>query len=184
MGRWVLAAPGGSAAPPASAGITPAATGWTTFYTGGAPNALNTTSGANVTMVAGTLYYAALFVPCNTTLTGLTFVVGTTGGTDKWIAALYTRAGQLVANSALAGVTAGTAQTKQSIPFTAPIAVTGPAPYLAVLQSNGTTANFRAFGNSGEQFATGSTAGTFGTLPALTLSGNYNLNVGPFGNTY
>ena len=45
--------------------------------------------------------------------------VGGTGGTDKWIAELHDSAGNLLATSATAGVTAGTAGQWMQLPFTA-----------------------------------------------------------------
>lgn len=169
---------------PAGGGVTPVTTGFTTFYAGGAGNVLNTTSGTSTATVAGTTYYAGLLIPMAVTLTGITVTIGVTGGTDKWIVALYDPAGNVVANSSLAGVTVGTAQTKQSIPFTAPVSVNGPGGYYVALQSNGATATFRSFSNVGETFATGSAAGTFGTLPQLSLAGTYTVNVGPYAATY
>src|SRR5205823_6904201 len=44
-------------------GVTPVHAGYTTFGAGGIINTLNTTSGTSVTPVAGTVYWAAVFIP-------------------------------------------------------------------------------------------------------------------------
>ena len=169
---------------PPTAGVTPASA-FTAFGTGGLNNVINSTSGADIVMVAGTWYYAALFVPFNATLTGFQVPAGSIGGTDNWIVALWPAAGgTALANSALAGTAAPVAATKKAFPFTASIAVAGPAAYIFGLQSNGTTARFRAFANAAEGFITGSVAGSFGTVPSLSPAGSYTVNLGPFASTY
>lgn len=164
--------------------ITPITSGFTSFGTGGITNVLNVTSGTSVVTVAGTIYWAAVFIPMNVSLTGVIFSIGTTGGTDKWIGALYNSAGTLLANSDLAGITVGTSNTKQKYVFTSATTVTGPGIYYIALQSNGTTARFLAFSNATEGFTTGSAAGAFGTLPSVTPGTTYTANVGPYASTY
>ena len=150
---------------------------------GGGPAA--GTHGNDTAMVAGTLYWSQLFLDCNLTLTGVSVLVGSIGGTDKWIVALYDYQGNKLANSALAGTTAGTAANLQSIPFTATYAATGPGYYFIALQSNGTTAKFRSYTTPGAAFIDGSTTGTFGTLPnPLTVGTTYTNNVGPVCGVY
>lgn len=144
----------------------------------------NIGSGGITVAIANDSGYAALFVPFNTTLTGLIVTVGTVGGTDLWIAALLNNSGTPVATSATAGTTAGTAQTKQKFTFATPVAVTGPAVYFAALQSNGTTARFRTHGNNLEGFVTGSVTGTFGTIPTIIPATTYTQSVGPHASTF
>ena len=163
----------------------PFTTAFTSFATGGAPNLLNTTAGNSTTMVAGTWYYAALMIPYNVTLTGIAAVTGGTGGTDKWILALWPAAGgTALANSATAGITAPGANTKKQFAFTGTVNVDGPGAYIIGLQSNGTTAQFLSFGNAAEGFITGLVAGTFGTIPSPSPASTYTQNVGPFATTY
>jgi hypothetical protein len=170
---------------PAVTGVQALTSGFTSFATGGAANLLNSTSGSNTTMAAGTTYYAALWIPFNCTLTGIVVLTGTVGGTDNWIVALWNAAGGAnLAHSALAGTAAPSSGTKIRIPFTAAVAVTGPAVYYIGLQSSGTTARFQGFGNVTEGFVTGSVSGTFGTLPSLSPGASYNQNVGPSAATY
>jgi hypothetical protein len=158
--------------------------GFTAFGTGGMINTLNSSSGGSVAMVAGTVYWAAVPVLWNVTLTGVIFCTGSAGGTDNWIGALYNSAGTLLANSALAGIAAPAPATKKAFPFTAPLPVTGPAVYYIALQSSGTTAKFLGFNNAIEGFVTGNVTGAFGTLPSITPGTTYGVNLGPFANTY
>jgi hypothetical protein len=167
-----------------SGGVIPANSGFRSFGTGGMINTLNTSSGLSVTTVAGTIYWAAVYIPYNFTSTGLIVSIGSVGGTDKWILSLYNSAGTLVANSATAGITVGTANTKQAFAFTSTVGLVGPGVYYVALQSNGTTAKFLAFNNNFEGFTTGSVAGTFGTLPSIAPGSGYIQGVGPFANTY
>ncbi|MGF7228757.1 MAG: beta strand repeat-containing protein [Candidatus Saccharibacteria bacterium] len=167
-----------------SGGVVPVTSGFTAFGTGGFVNILNASSGTSITTVIGTIYWAALMVPFNVTLTGVIANIGTTGGTDKWIGALYSSAGILLANSATAGTTVGTANTKMKLPFTATVNVAGPAVYYIALQSNGTTAKFLALPNATEGIVTGSATGSFGTLPSITPGTTYTQNIGPFASTY
>lgn len=164
--------------------VSPITSGFTSFGTGGITNVLNVTSGTSVTTVAGSIYWAAVLIPMNVTLTGIIFSIGTTGGTDKWIAGLYNSSGTLLANSDLAGITVGTANTKQKYAFASSTTVNGPGVYYIALQTNGTTAKFLAFSNATEGFVTGSTTGSFGTLPTITPGTTYTASVGPYASTY
>lgn len=121
----------------------------------------------------------ALGAPSPTqTITGIEVLVGTTGGTDLWIVELHDSTGALVATSALAGTTAGTANTWQKIPFTTPYVMV-PGTYFLTLQSNGTTAKFRAYNSPGLSLLTQSAAGTFGTSASITPPTTYTALVGP-----
>jgi len=164
--------------------VTPITAGFVSFGTGGMPNVLNVTSGTSVTTVAGTIYWAAIPVLWNVTLTGIIFSVGSTGGTDKFIAGLYNSAGTLLANSDLAGITVGTANTKQKYVFASATTISGPGTYYVAIQSNGTTAKFLAFSNVTEGFVTGSTTGSFGTLSSMTPGTTYTASVGPYATLY
>jgi hypothetical protein len=163
---------------------------WTTFATGNAPNDLNSSSGTAETPVAGTWFYADLFVPFTITCTGLIAAapLGPNSGTDKWIAAIWAGpGGAALANSATAGTTvpgSGTTAGNFKLPFTAPVTLPGPAVYKAAVQSNGTAARIGTFSNAAEGFATGSQAGSFGTVPTLTPGSTYTQNLGPMLKTY
>jgi len=164
--------------------LEPLAAGYTSFATGDAANLLNSTSGGNAACTAGTYNYAALYIPYTVTLTGLILVTGGTGGTDEWIAALWTAAGVPLAHSALAGQLAQAANTKAAFPFTAPLVVNGPTALLAGFQSNGNTARYLAFPNAVEGFVTGQQAGAFGTIGSFTPATTFSTGIGPFVTTY
>lgn len=146
------------------------------------------------TTVSGTRYYSSFTVgaPANTaqdggsnataplaTVTGVNVLVGGTGGTDLWIAELHDSAGALVATSALAGVTAGTASTWQQIPFTATVALLA-GTYFIAIQSNGTTAKPATYNSPAlTSVLTGSATGVFGTSASITAPTTYTANLGP-----
>jgi hypothetical protein len=136
----------------------------------------------------GDIYWAPVLIPANQAVTGIQYLVGSVGGTDKVIAGLYSAAGVLLASSALAGTTVGTASQVMSVPLTAPYAATGPAIYYIGLQFNGTTAKFRTatlagFANVASN-ACNSQAGTFGTMAAITPGTTFTANKGPIAGTY
>lgn len=138
---------------------------------------------ASKTMVAGTRYYVNAPIGSPTLITGVSVLVGGTGGTDLWIVELHDSTGAIVATSALAGTTAGTANTFQRIAFTAPYQAAA-GTYYVVLQSNGTTATFGAYSSAGLPLVTGSAAGTFGTSAAITPPTTYTANLGPIAMLY
>jgi hypothetical protein len=112
-------------------------------------------------------------------ITGVEILVGSTGGTDLWIVELHDSTGALVANSALAGTTAGTANIWQKIPFVTPY-LAQPGLYFITLIMNGTTAKFRAFNSPGLLHLTQSASGgTFGTNASITPPTTYTVAVGP-----
>lgn len=141
-------------------------------------------SSLDKTMVAGTFYYAGMNVGTALLATGIAVQVGATGGTDKWTVALWNSLGVLVAKSDSAtGITAGTALTTQRLPFGvtgSEAAVSVPAgSYFLGLQSNGNTAQFKSINAVTWPFNTGSTAGAFSTVPAITPPTTYTANLGP-----
>lgn len=157
---------------------------WTTFGTGGWVNILNSTSGAGKNPVAGTWYYAELYVPSTTTFTGVSAGVVSAGGTDKWVAAFWgTAGGTALAHSGTAGIVTPSTG-KMLLPFASSILAPGPATYLIGIQSNGTASQIEVISNANEGFITGSVTGVFGSVPSLTPSGTYSASVGPIAATY
>lgn len=124
------------------------------------------TTGTDSTPTAGTVYFGALYLPVNYTCTGIGYLIGSVGGTDSAIVALYDSTGAVVANSALAGTTVGTTATVQEIAFTATYAAKGPGLYYVSISTNGNTCRLRLSVASGVRG--GSAAGVFGTLDAIT----------------
>lgn len=121
------------------------------------------TSGTDVTNTANTLYYTSLYVPGQAFVTGVQFLIGSVGGTDKVIASICDIAGNLLANSAIAGVLVGTAANTMQVPLTTPRKLDGPNQYIVGLTFNGTTAHFRAIPAFTGSGLAGSVAQTFGT---------------------
>jgi hypothetical protein len=98
--------------------------------------ALLLTSHADKTTVSGSRYYSSLDVTAPTPaaadggatqaapvalITGIQVLIGSVGGTDSWIFELHDSTGALVATTATAGTTAGTANTWQQIAFTSTV---------------------------------------------------------------
>lgn len=130
------------------------------------------------TMVAGSRYYSSIELGNADTITGIAALVGSVGGTDKWIFELHDSAGNLVATTATGGTTTGTANTYQAIDFTAPYAADAGVYFIAV-QSNGTTAKLATYDAPTSPVLTGSATGTFGTGAAITPPASYTANLGP-----
>lgn len=118
------------------------------------------TPGADQIPVSGTVYFGEISVPAYCTATGVGYLIGSVGGTDKAVVTLYDRNGTLLANSTVtaSGTTVGTAATFQEIAFTQPIRLPGPDLYYIGVQANGTTARFRVSVIAGGRGS--STAGT------------------------
>lgn len=145
------------------------------------------TGGTNTTPVAGTRYSCSVFIPHELTITGIGYLIGTVGGTDKAIVELHDADGKLLAYSALAGVTVGTLATFQEIPFTEPITVAGPGWYFLSVTMNGTTARLRTIATGlgiSQTALTKAAAGTFGTVGDLTVPTTFTADEGPIAHTY
>jgi hypothetical protein len=148
--------------------------------TGGtAYTALNTNG---TTLVAGTFYCNEIDLDANTWITGLGVLNGTTVGTDNHLVALYDASGNLLANSAAAGVLAASASTYQQIAFTSKYFAVGPARFFGCMQSNGTAATVRMIvTGTQDTYLTKSFAGSFGTIPAtFTAPTTFTTAVGPY----
>lgn len=140
-----------------------------------------TTTGTDVTPVSGTRYTASVVVPHTATLTGVSYLIGSVGGTDKVIVELYDSAGTLQAQSAAAGVTVGSSATIQQVPFTSTY-VAEPGVYFISVSVNGTTCRLRTIVLA--ETLTKSATGTFGTPAALTPPTTFTTGVGPIASTY
>ena len=101
------------------------------------------TSGDDTACTNGTGYAGSIYVPYNSTIVGVQFLIGSIGGTDKVIVSLHSDGGVLLANSDTAGTLVGTAATGQQVAFTAPYAIRGPVQCFILLTFNGNTAKFR-----------------------------------------
>ena len=142
--------------------------------------------GTDGVSVAGTTYYSQLFLAANKTITGIGVLTGTTTGTDKVLVGLYDAAGNLLANSALAGATTSTADKYQEVAFTGTYAAVGPAVYLIAFQLNGTTDGMQRIATDGVEVACGKETGSFGTMidPITSVATTFTTAEGPIGYLY
>jgi hypothetical protein len=86
----------------------------------------DTSTGTDTTVTANRAYVGQINIPRRQTFTGAGFLIGGTGGTHKAIVALYDKDGNPLAYSAIAGVTVGTANTYQELPFVTPLEIVAP----------------------------------------------------------
>lgn len=150
------------------------------YSLGGPPASL--TGGTDTTGVASAIWVTEHQIEKNTLITGISYLIGTVGGTDKAIAILYSSSGAVLATSALAGVTVGTLATFQRLAFTTPFQA-GPGQYYIGIQTNGTTAHIRT--QAGGDHATGEITGqTFGTPTAITVPTTFTVSNGPYVMSY
>lgn len=153
------------------------------FWTNGLCPAVGTV-GNNTTPSNGARWWAEIDLLHSCVLTGIQYLIGGTGGTDKVIVELHDAAGTLLATSDLAGVLVGTLNTLQAVPFTVPAQINGPGRYFIALQFNGNTARFQTHTLAGNQLITGTAAGTFGTSASIIPGTTFTANQGPIAGTY
>lgn len=131
------------------------------------------TSGTDTAVVVTVTYYTSLFIPGDMLVSSINVLLGSVSTNGLILAALYTEAGTLIANSALAGVATSTAATSQAIALTVPYLLTGPRYVIVAIQANNTSDKFRSIPAqcSGGALGGSQTGTVFGTLPApLTIS--------------
>lgn len=146
----------------------------------GEATATSTTMGTDTTPVVTETYVARVFIPLNTTLTGLSVLNGSAVAGNITMA-LADSNGTVIANTASTAAS-GTAAYQQ-VAFTSPLTVKGPGEYFILLQSNNTSYRFRThtLGN----FKAGKlTAQTYGTLPSFTPPTGFTTALGPIASTY
>lgn len=130
----------------------------------GGTQAMLAADGNNSTPVITEQYVSEIFVPANMTVTGVSVFNGS-DVTGNVLVGLGDTAGAVIATSAS---TAGSGtDAYQLVPFTAPLAVKGPATYYILTQYSSATARYNTFavGNFG---CVADTGNTFGTLTAFT----------------
>ncbi len=158
----------------------------TVFHTGGlAPtSATAATAGTtNQSPLTTESYVAEIFIPTNTTLTGISVLNGTAVSGHVNVG-LANATGTIVAKSATNVSQSGTTAYQQ-VPFTATYAATGPAKYYVVTQYDATTARAIAhtIGNFGATKVTTETYGTFLTTAAYSTT-TFTTAIGPVADTY
>lgn len=164
----------------------------TTFTAGIAPTSapsgvgnwqpIAATSGTDTTPANGTQWVTSIYVPVNMTITNVTYLIGSVGGTDKVYAVLYDSSGAVLGNSSLSGggATVGTAANTQTLALTSTVAVVGPRSFFVGISINGTTARLRtvpAFCSGG--ISANSVAQTHGTVAAITAPSTFTADKAP-----
>lgn len=141
--------------------------------------------GTSAVHVAGSWYRSEIQVPHLAQWTGFQVLNGATAATDNLIAALWDSAGNLITNSAVAGILATGANAFQQLPFVNAVLLT-PGRYFIGIQANGTTTTTRRqAAAAGGNTMTSLTAGVFGTVPAtFTPPTTFTADVGPIGSLY
>jgi hypothetical protein len=160
---------------------------------GGAHNALpaTATSGTDTTPADGTQYVSSIWIPANITLTGVKYLVGSVGGTNKVYAVLYSKAGAVLANTSITGggATVGTAAQLQTMAFSpGTYAAVGPALHFVGVSINGATARIRTVpAYCGGSIMSGTVSQTHGTSPtvaAITPPTAFAADTAPFLSVY
>lgn len=140
------------------------------------------TSGTDTTPASGTHFVTSIFVPVNKTVTGVGYLIGSVGGTDRVYAALYEAGGTVVSNTSLvsSGAVVGTAANVQSLAFTATAAIKGPAMYYVGISMNGTTARLRTVPAHTQAGLHGSSVTqTHGTVANITAPTTFTADKAP-----
>lgn len=152
------------------------------FHTGGIPAQVST-DGTDTTPVVTETYIAAVFVPCNCTITGARVFLGSaTEGNIK--VGLADSAGAVVATSASTDCSGATVDAYFEVAFTGTYAAKGPATYYVLLlnDNTGNRFNSHAFGafpaskKTGEVYATGFTT--------ITPPTTFTADLGPIATLY
>ncbi len=159
----------------------------TVFHSGGV-GVVATTGLTQKQIVTTESYLSEVFIPANTTVTGISILNGhTTSGSQNMFVGLANSSGTIVANSNTTTAQT-TADTYQQIPFTVAYSAKGPAKYYIVVQGSATTGYIAVFGatatqNFGAAKVTSETYGTFLTTAAYATT-TYTASLGPVADTY
>lgn len=128
------------------------------------------------------IYCSEIDLPYSQLLTGIAPLNGTTVGTNKHFALLYDSSGNVLANTATAGVTTSGASTYQKMNFVTKYYAVGPARYFACDGLNGTTDTIRhAITAVNDNVLGGAVTGqVFGTAAAVTLPTTFTTAKAPY----
>jgi len=159
----------------------------TVFHSGGV--GVVATTGLNQKQIVTTeTYYSEVFIPANTTVTGISVLNGhTTNAGVSLNVGLANSSGVIVASSATT-TAQSTADIYQQIPFSTPYSAVGPAKYYIGVQGSQTTGFIATFGatgteNFGANKVTSETYGTFLTTATYATT-SYTASLGPVADTY
>lgn len=139
-------------------------------------------SGTDTTPADGTQFVTSVFLPVNKTLTGISYLIGTVGGTDRVYAVLYDAAGNNLANSTLAsnGTVCGTAASIQALAFTSTYVAKGPNLYYIGISAKGTTCRLRTVpAHCQAGLFGGSVSQTHATVAGITVPTTWTADKAP-----
>lgn len=141
---------------------------------GGGFQPVTAETGTDTAFAEKKLFLTSLFLPVNKTLTGVAYLLGAGGGTNRVVAGLWSSSGTLLAKSTETseGTVAGTEKTIQKLAFTSTYNAVGPALYFIGVTANGATAKLRTIpaNTSSENIKAGEvTLATKNTLADVTV---------------
>jgi len=143
----------------------------------------STSQGTDTAAVTGRIFVTDVYIPVSCMLTGITWLIGSVGGSDKVIVALWNANNEVLATSNLAGVAVGAAGTAQNVNFTAPKSVSGPTMVAVGVQLSGSTAKLRTAAFPAVCSAT--VEGSFGTIePLISFPSGFSGSQAPIVTTY
>lgn len=158
----------------------------TVFHSGGVQEfGALTTNYTQTQIVTTDTYFCEVFIPVNTTLTGVAILNGhTTSASQNMFVGLANSAGTIVASSNTT-TAQSTADLYQQIPFTATYQAVGPSKYYIAVQGSATTGYIATHtrGNYGAALKTSETYGTFVTTASYS-STTFTTAQGPLADTY
>jgi len=152
----------------------------TVFHTG-QTSVLAATSGTDATAVNTQTIICELFVPVNTTITGISWMGLTTSTGNVQFSLAFSTGVPIPAAQTASTATTGTA-AYQKAAFVTPFVAKGPHKYFLLMQNSGSN-HYRALnvGNFGAAVKTGETYGTFTTVTPPTT---FTADVCPVADTY
>lgn len=137
--------------------------------------------GTDTAFATAVQFVSSVFLPVQKTLTGIGYLVGSVGGTDLAYVVLYDADGNVLATSASAGATVGTAATVQKIAFQSSVVANGPAILYCGVQANGATAKLRTVpAETAPWLFAGQVSQTFGTIAAVTEPTTFTAGKAPY----
>lgn len=181
LGTTTIATLTGTNAIVPSGGIAPQVGTAPTSFPSGGVGVASVTAGTDKTATNTETYIVELFIPVNTTVTGIA-IIGTASSTGNVQISLADSTGAVITAAQSASTAATAAAAFQQVPFAAPYVAKGPAKYFVLLQNSGAN-HFEAhtIGNFG---ASKKTSEVFGTFTNVTPPTTFTTALGPICSTY
>lgn len=138
-------------------------------------------TGTDATAVNTETYIVEVFIPLNSSLTGISWV-GLASSTGNVQFCLADSTGAVIAAACTASTATTTTANYQQVPFVAPYVARGPGKYFILMQNSGSN-HYRAHtvGNFGASKKTGE---TYGTFTAVTPPTTFTTAIAPIADTY